>query len=195
MNLFLEYLRYPLTALILLCLPPWLVFLAIKAMRRRNWQRAYWLMLFAILLGVPIGRFALNVVVGRLVLTAPPPSEASLIAELQENMGVELPVTAKITSYRTAVSFFGEWGGLLKANIPCQQIGQFKSSLTLLTDRQAHFEVLSQPQGAMLDVWQKSRFTIPTGSHVVETDDGEFQAIYAVDGNSCTIHYQRNLLS
>lgn len=194
MNLFLEYLRYPIAALILLCIPPGMVILAVKAMRQRNQKQAFGLLLSAALLCVPIGNFTLNAV-GGLIMVAPPPGEASLVDELEKNMGVNLPATAKIISYRTAVSFFGEWGGMLRAKVPCRELGPFKAALRQMAGWTAQPEVLLDPQRAMLDVWRKSRFKIPAGSRVVVTDDGEFRAVYGVDPQRCTVHYQRRLIS
>jgi hypothetical protein len=122
-----------------------------------------------------------------------PPSEAELIRELHRETGVELPPSAEVTSYRTNGGFFGYWSGFLKAEIACQDMASLKQLSGTLFDSQTLFEVLPDPQGTKLDVWQKSRFTIPAGSDVVEYKDagGYKQTLYAVDSKNCAVYYHR----
>ncbi|MEM1279140.1 MAG: hypothetical protein AAGG53_03760 [Cyanobacteria bacterium P01_H01_bin.152] len=104
MNILLEYLRYFLIALLLLCIPVGLAISAIRVGLRGNRNLAIACGVLAGVLSIPIGRFAISTLL-MLLLLGPPPSEAQLIADFEHQTGVTLPASAKVTSYRTAYDF------------------------------------------------------------------------------------------
>ncbi|NEQ42939.1 MAG: hypothetical protein F6K00_04995 [Leptolyngbya sp. SIOISBB] len=191
MNILLEYLRYLLIALLVLCIPLGLAISAIRFELRGNRNLAIAFGVVTGVLSIPIGRFAISTIL-MLLFIGPPPSAAQLIADFEHQTGVSLPASARVTSYRTAYDFFGDWGGLLKAQIPCQEMQRLKQPLDFWSDRDIRVETLSEPRGSMLkNAWRNSRFTIPTGSHVAVIRRGEFDAVYAVEPTHCIVHYQR----
>ena len=191
MDLFLEYLRYLFIALLLLCIPVGLTFSAIRCGRRGNRNLAIALGGGAGVLSIPIGSFVLKTIL-MLLLVGPLPSEAQLIKDFEYQTEVSLPASARVTSYRTPYDFFGDWGGLLRAKIPCQEMQIFKQPSDSWADQNTRVETLSRPKGAMLkNARGKSRFTIPNGSQAVIIRRGEFDAVYAVEPSRCIVHYQR----
>ncbi|MGD1859013.1 MAG: hypothetical protein ACFB0E_03465 [Leptolyngbyaceae cyanobacterium] len=191
MNILLEYLRYLLSALLLLCIPLGLAISAIRFGLRGDRNLAITFGVVAGVLSIPIGRFAVSTLL-MLLFLGPPPSEAQLIADFEQQTGVSLPASARVTSYRTAYDFFGDWGGLLKAKIPCQEMQLLRHPSDFWSDQNIRVETLSRSRGSMLrNVWRKSRFTIPSGSHVAVIRRGEFDAVYAVEPTQCIVHYQR----
>ena len=190
MNLYLEYLRH-LYPLVFFCIPLWLVFKAIQAYRKGNRANGNGFIITSLassflLLRTPVGTAVLALFI------AMPPSEATLIKLLHEETGVKLPPNAEVISYRTNGGFFGYWSGFLKAEVACQDIELYKAVSGTLFDGKTPFEVRSKPKAPGLNVWKKSRFTIPVGSYAVEYNERHHkQIIYAIDSKKCNLYYHR----
>lgn len=191
MNLYLEYLRH-LYPLVLLCIPLGLVFKAVQAYRKGDRANAGGFIITSLLSGFLLMRSVVGTALPALLI-AMPPSEAGLIKELQEETGVELPSNTKVTSYRTNGGFFGYWSGFLKAEVACQDMESLRRLSGTLFDGKTPLQVRPTPKVTRLDVWRKSRFTIPAGSQVVEYNDagGYKQTVYAVDSKNCAVYYHR----
>ncbi|MEM7066309.1 MAG: hypothetical protein AAF572_24470 [Cyanobacteria bacterium P01_B01_bin.77] len=127
--------------------------------------------------------------------------EADLLEAFERETGLKLPDNARVVSYRRPPDFFGNSGGMFRAKVACDEIGRLKNMSGTIFGNQDQFEVLRAKVAPMFDVWRASRFTIPAGASVVEYDQFnlepwddffEVKAIYAVDGNNCTVYYHRD---
>lgn len=127
--------------------------------------------------------------------------EAGLLEDFERETGLKLPDNARVVSYRRPSDFFGNTGGMFRAQVACHEIGRLKNMSGSIFDDQDQFEILPAKVAPMFDVWRKSRFTIPAGASAVEYDHFnlepwddffEVKAIYAIDEKNCTVHYHRN---
>jgi hypothetical protein len=190
MNLYLEYFRH-LYPLVFFFIPLWLVFKAIQAYRKGERANGNGFIITSLvssflLLRTPAGTALLALFI------AMPPSEAALIKALHEETGVKLPPNAEVTSYRTNGGFFGYWSGFLKAEVTCQDMEFYKTLSGTVFNSKTPFKVRSEPKSPELNVWQKSRFTIPSGSYAVEyNEDQHKQITYAIDSKKCNLYYHR----
>lgn len=144
----------------------------------------------ALLLTLLTARFAAGAALFA-VLAGPPASEATLIAQMQQETGIQLPPMAKVVSYRTGGGFFGYWSGFLRADIDCRQMGQVWQLSGSLFDDQTPLQSLSAPKVVTFDIWRSSRFTIPAGADVAEYNIVPKHVVYAVDSKACAVYYHR----
>lgn len=190
MNLYLEYLRH-LYPLVFFGVPLWLVFKAIQAYRKGSRANGHGFIITSLissflLLRTPAGTALLALFI------AMPPSEAALLELLHQEAGIKVPASAEVTSYRTNGGFFGYWSGFLKAEVACQDMERYEQLSGSVFNSKTPFEVRSEPKITRLNVWQRSRFTIPAGSYAVEYNDGQNkQIVYAIDPKECNLYYHR----
>ena len=151
MNLFLEYLRFPLLALALSGVAVWLGALAWRELRSRKKDRAIAFTIATFVVAIPAGYFAfIGVIV--VFLIGPPPSQKRLLVAFEEETGLHLEQPVDVASYRTAVDFFGDWGGVLKAGVPCDQVDRYRRPSGTRFQEGASFEIVENDVKPLIDV-------------------------------------------